>query len=190
VLLAIYFENPFGRPAAAGNLQKASAAAGAAAIAVAPAAEAAIVHSGQQDLMVSSSATSIDIDGDGDMDAEFSHSSSYASVEPRNGASFIITNSSSYFARDLSANYNISDSLSTGYWAAQSGYLVISGSGGFEGGGNEYIGVRFTNNGTGQIHYGWIQVNVAAGGTSVKIVDWAWEDTPNTPIPRGRYRSA
>jgi hypothetical protein len=44
-------------------------------------------------------------------------------------------------------------------------------------------GVRF--NISGQPHYAWLRLQVAADGSSLTIVDWAYEDAPNTPISAG-----
>ena len=55
----------------------------------------------------------------------------------------------------------------------------------FPGQGNRFIGVQFQNNGSGQTHFGWIQVNLAANFLTLTIVDWAWEDVPDTPILAG-----
>jgi len=46
-----------------------------------------------------------------------------------------------------------------------------------------FIGVSFLI--SGQPHYGWIRIDVAADCDSVTIVDYAYEDTPNTPIHAG-----
>ncbi len=47
------------------------------------------------------------------------------------------------------------------------------------------FGFRFTSSTTGSTHYGWVRINlptqIYVGQT--EIIDWAWEDTPNTPIP-------
>ncbi len=94
------------------------------------------------------------------------------------------------FLKTLTANYNIADTLDTagsGYWKygtiGPPQYFGKSNIGPFQGQGNKYIGVRFTNE-TGE-HFGWIRVNLAASSTSINIIDWAWEDTPGTSIPAG-----
>ncbi len=46
-----------------------------------------------------------------------------------------------------------------------------------------YIGVRFLIG--ANTHYGWIQIQSAADLTSTTIIDWAYEDQPDTPIHVG-----
>ncbi len=183
------------------NLALASAAAGGAALAMAPAAEAVIQYSGLQNIELTppNEFKPIDIDGDGDIDLEiykvppFPH----ALVYVMNGAS-LIKSSVSDFPKALSANYNIANTLNTitgdGSWAYSNNSVLGVGIniGQFPGAGNSYIGVRFINGDgsegtgtTGLLHYGWVQVNVHPNSTSVAVLDWAWEDTPNTPILAG-----
>lgn len=53
--------------------------------------------------------------------------------------------------------------------------------------GDNYAGVRFLDEITGQYHYGWIRFCVADtfGGQPRSIVEYAYEDTPNTAIAIG-----
>ncbi len=53
--------------------------------------------------------------------------------------------------------------------------------------GDNYAGVRFLDENTGQYHYGWIRFCVAEnfGGQPRSIVEYAYEDTPNTAITIG-----
>ncbi len=89
----------------------------------------------------------------------------------------------------MSVNYDIVDDSNTslagnGTWySPYSVYLGYSYGGPFQGKGNKYVGVRFTN-ATGE-HFGWIQVILTAGSSSLTIVDWAWEDEADTPILAG-----
>jgi hypothetical protein len=50
-------------------------------------------------------------------------------------------------------------------------------------GGTGIAGVRF--NIGGQDHYAWIRLDVALDGSSLTIVDWAYEDAPGTRISAG-----
>ncbi len=148
----------------------------------------------------------IDVDGDGDKDFDFSHGIAttgqviyLAFVSPYNNksdAQVLITGTPLAIpvASALSGNYTISSApAGRRIWNTNSkGQNLLSANkygsdfGYFQGPGDEYIGVRFINSvsggGDGQLHYGWIQVNVPTGVTSLTIVDWAWEDTPNAPI--------
>ncbi|GAK51791.1 collagenase, putative [Candidatus Moduliflexus flocculans] len=58
-----------------------------------------------------------------------------------------------------------------------------AGNGNFPAGAELFIGVRFTL--SGGTHYGWIRINVAAKCGSVEVVDYAYEDVPDTPIHLG-----
>ena len=53
--------------------------------------------------------------------------------------------------------------------------------------GDNYVGVRFTNEATGALHYGWIRFCVAEffGAQPRSIVEYAYESTPNTAIAIG-----
>ncbi|MFH1156222.1 MAG: IPTL-CTERM sorting domain-containing protein [Pseudomonadota bacterium] len=50
-----------------------------------------------------------------------------------------------------------------------------------------YIGVRFTIG--AETHYGWIYLQSTADATSTTIIDWAYEDQPDTPIHVGTRSS-
>ena len=191
-----------------GNLALASAAAGGAALAVAPAAEAAIQYSGVRDIMLMATNTTnhkynIDVDGDGN--DEFSIIN--ATPEPGVGLAFIyqLKESASVLgsyifdgfpyanAKALTANYNIGSisSQTSRFWTSNSDVVIGFGTvsdhyGNFPGAENKYIGVRFTKVENGPLHYGWIRVNLAANIQTITIVDWAWEDEADKPIPAGK----
>ena len=61
--------------------------------------------------------------------------------------------------------------------------LSASQAGNFCGAGDKYLGVRFDL--SGDTHYGWIRVNVAADCSRITIKDYAYEDAPDTPIKAG-----
>lgn len=49
------------------------------------------------------------------------------------------------------------------------------------------VGFRFTNENGGTVHYGWMRIALS-GTLSAQprtLVEWAFESTPNTPIPAG-----
>ncbi len=47
-----------------------------------------------------------------------------------------------------------------------------------------YVGCKFEG-GDGQTHYGWVHLEVAPGATSVTILAYGYESTPNTAISAG-----
>ncbi|OJJ20510.1 hypothetical protein BKI52_18820 [marine bacterium AO1-C] len=47
-----------------------------------------------------------------------------------------------------------------------------------------YVGVRFSN--AGNIHYGWLKLEVAADGQSYKLLEHAYHEQPNAPIRAGQ----
>lgn len=59
-------------------------------------------------------------------------------------------------------------------------------------GSSRYFAFRFVNAAAGTTHYGWIRLglpqSVFLGGT--EIIEWAWEDTPDTPIIVGNTGSS
>lgn len=52
---------------------------------------------------------------------------------------------------------------------------------------DQYIGVRFVI--SGDVHYGWIRVDVGSDGKSLTFKDYAYEQTPDTPIEAGSTAS-
>ena len=193
-------------PARLGNLALASAAAGGAALAMAPAAEAVIQHSGPQNIMLTDATGSpyaptsftINLDGDlfNDLKINHFHPTYYfnqASVELLNGASVLASYRSYYLhtAKALISDYNIANTLGNWRGAISGNGTNVLGAynatinGNFDGQGNRYLGVQFTNFTSNQRHFGWVQINVAANTSSLKIVDWAWEDTPGVSILAG-----
>lgn len=48
-----------------------------------------------------------------------------------------------------------------------------------------YLGLRFDAGG-GNIHYGWVRLDVATNGDSFTIKDYAWNETPNQSILAGQ----
>ncbi len=88
----------------------------------------------------------------------------------------------------LPTNYVINSGLFLASGTTQRKYLGRgnANTGEFPAQGNKFIGVQFKNaGGAGPTHFGWIQVTVGVNSTSMTIIDWAWEDTPNTPILAG-----
>lgn len=181
-------------PAGPGKLALASAAAGGAALAITPAAEAVIQYSGLQNIMLTGRVSNIDVDGDGNGD--FSIGQYNIRIDRRffaaahvflNGGESLIT--SGGYVQALSANYNISSTnnlTGAGTWKGGNRLrLGLVDYGLFPDAGNKYIGVRFNNATDNKLHYGWIQVNLAADSASLTIVDWAWEDEGHTPILAG-----
>ncbi len=65
-------------------------------------------------------------------------------------------------------------------WFASSSSLNTHG---FLGGGDQLIGLKF-NIGTA-VHYGWARINVSPNASSMVIVDWAYESTPDSTILAG-----
>ena len=47
-----------------------------------------------------------------------------------------------------------------------------------------YVGVQFTID--GNTHYGWLKIQVAADGSSYKLLEHAYHEQPNTPIKAGQ----
>ncbi len=197
-----------------GNLALASAAAGGAALAIAPAAEATIVYSGVRDIMLTATSeegfdyryTPIYMDENDDVDFYRTHlyipeEGFGAIIYPEGEYAGIIKYTTGKYtyegfnpipvAKPLSANYNIANitnSGANGFWYSRDpAALGLDNSGPFPDGTNKFIGVRFTNE-DGE-HFGWIRVNLAANSTSIKIVDWAYEDDVDKAIPAGKGAS-
>ena len=64
--------------------------------------------------------------------------------------------------------------------------LGIASSSWFLGAGNALLGIRFINYiPVPSGHYGWMRINIDARAEEFVVVDWAYEETPNAPIPAG-----
>ena len=98
----------------------ASAASGVAALGMVPAAEAAIQHSGPQNILVANATTGIDIDGDGSSNFKFEQKYGggkyFAQIHPLNPApesNSVIKTSAAGYAKALPTNYLVRSALST-----------------------------------------------------------------------------
>ncbi|MBL7882690.1 MAG: T9SS type A sorting domain-containing protein [Bacteroidia bacterium] len=61
--------------------------------------------------------------------------------------------------------------------------LISYTVGNFPGTTDKYIGFKFDL--AGQTHYGWARVDVSALSNQIVLKDYAYDATPNTPIPAG-----
>ena len=50
-------------------------------------------------------------------------------------------------------------------------------------GGTGFVGFRFENN--SNTYYGWARLDINPGGLDGEVIDFAYEDSPNTPIATG-----
>jgi hypothetical protein len=174
-------------------------------LAVVPSAEAAIQHSGVQNLTVNSSTTPVfvDMDGDSNNDFEFTHTTNMYSAQSGlglnalGGASVIIMSDTGHSDwANLAANYSIRSNINSPLswedgWEPLAGYYYTSGS--FNSNGVQgYLGVRFTSStcNNGNFHYGWIQWRTDNSTTQGTVVDWAYETTCNTRILAGAGQQA
>ena len=184
---------------------KVYSAAAAGVLALAPAAEAAIVHSGPQNLPVSSSQSqSIDLNNDGTNDFVFGYFglSSYPFpyyvylISAAGGQGHIAGDAHSDPVR-LPNNYPIGSNLPSPSYYWNNGQNTLNGSlfgsttdtmGSFNNA-TGYIGVRFNADcGTA---YGWIQYQgvTTIGNTATgTIIDWAYDNTCQ-PIAAGQTQS-
>lgn len=64
------------------------------------------------------------------------------------------------------------------------GWLVSAYGYGQWGGESGYLGIRFTG-GDGAIHYAWVELEVATGGTQVIVKGHAYQNTPDQAINAG-----
>lgn len=175
-------------------------------------ADAAIVYSGIGNWTVDSGNTprNIDLNGDTTIDFKISYThytftttgtwKRYAiqfSNIASTGASVLAPGNGGFVAKKLE-NSAISAGLSSWKYGTGGRRLnekFVTGTapsstytrGNFVGGGPGYIGVRF--NISGAPHYGWIQYEGSVDGKSGTIIDWAYEDTPNTAILAGQKPS-
>ena len=108
-------------------------------------------------------------------------------LQQENAYGAVLGTTGSYWGRAFSKSTYITPAANS-EWNPYGSLAAIYNSstvrGNFAGRGNKYLGVRFRA-GDGQIHYGWVQVNVPANASSVTIVNWAYEDQPNAPIGAG-----
>ncbi len=179
------------------------------ALAIAGQAEAAVVYSGLQNIVINTPNTSqlIDLNNDGTNDFGFRYvySTTYFGNSNR-GFDLVRINYNqhidSYSHADparLPGGYLIQPNLPNQpafYWDTENNdtlgtYYGSSTMGVFRGQ-TGYIGVRFqsqTCNGS-NYHYGWIQFSLNNNATSGTIIDWAYETNCNQPIQAGQQQVA
>jgi hypothetical protein len=184
---------------------KVYSAAAAGVLALAPSANAAIQYSGLQNLPVDSSHTPQNIDLNGDLSTEFifnykaSGNTHKIFQSQSHGAQVIGAFSFGPVIR-LSSNYQIKGTLVPGFsWYVHPILNLIRSSYGsyfFYGNFNNatgFMGVRFHTKACqgSDWNYGWIryQGTTSPGSASGDIIDWAYEDSCNTPIAAGATRS-
>lgn len=97
-------------------------------------------------------------------------------------SSFGIIGTNSYQCEPLSNN----DVISVGASFNVNGFTWNIGSNGwndFEGAGDKYVGVRFSI--AGEVHYGWILINVDANSVGLTVKDYGYESQPNVGVHAG-----
>ena len=109
-----------------------------------------------------------------------------------------IYGSAGFAAEALNSGDNIGSAavFNTNTWATVgrllsssfSGYGFSSVVGPLTGAGEKFIGVSFDIG--GNLHYGWIRIDLAADAGSYTIFDYAYEDQPNVAINAGDGASA
>jgi hypothetical protein len=159
-----------------------SAIAGAGAVLIPPPAEAAVVYSGIQNKQVSgTNYATVDFDGGG-YEFTFIHMTTGG-----NHSQYVFAAAQLSFA----GTGNLPNRLVDGDMVDSNSIVntessAIIATGGGKGnflGTSGYLGVRFvidTNS-----HYGWIQFKSTTDASVGTIIDWAYEDTPDTPIKAG-----
>ena len=149
-------------------------------------ADAQIVYSGLQNLVVSMNDTvAIDINNDGINDFSFMLDSITNKVAKIHNLDASNKWMGSSYVYALQKGNSIKGSSSSYFRNNYSllGATWLSGSkvhGYFPGHGNRYVGVNFMI-GT-EVHPGWIKINIPNNVSQIKIIDWAYEQTPNTYI--------
>ncbi len=123
------------------------------------------------------------MDGNGTADIYFTRSGSTVSHDSRTFGS-VIQLSGSAPVVDLPTNYAIGPTVVNYSWTGEDG-TVFSSTGGPFFGQVGCIGVRFRYTGMGGYYYGWIRFDGRSAPTAGTIVDWAYEDTINSPINAG-----
>ena len=141
--------------------------------------------------MVTFDTYNIDLDGDGvddfAMQLNTSSSGSFSGdidrlVSNNNwmGTGFASALSSGVAVNSAVADWDTNDTpWDLGYYS-QAGSAIY---GPFPGAGDKFIGVKFDI--SGETHYGWIRVNLAADAQSMTVVDWAYESTAGLQIFTG-----
>ena len=156
--------------------------------------DAAIQYSGPRNLPINEPVytATVDLNSDGVNDFYFlftSFFSSFIGAVGRPPGNHLLVSYTDFFAyaKNLATNYIINDDAN--YWfflGTLNGFYSTYGFGNFDGA-TGYIGVRFLIN--GNTHYGWIQYRGDLLSASGTIIDWAYEDFPDTPIRAGQKQS-
>jgi hypothetical protein len=112
---------------------------------------------------------------------------------PGTGAAFASSSSGEVRAMSSGNAINSAGSFNSSQGtgaAVQSTYVVGYGSfgpytnGAWSGASNMYLGFRFTS--AGNLHYGWMRMDVDATAENVTIYDWAYNSTPDAGINAGQ----
>lgn len=69
------------------------------------------------------------------------------------------------------------------YYVNSFGSIFSGAFGVIDGAGETFVGVSFEIG--GNTHYGWIRMEMPADHSFVRVIDFAYEDVPNTPIAAG-----
>ena len=165
------------------------------ALGLASQADAAVQYSGPRNIPINASVytATVDLNGDGVNDFYFLFSSLFSSfigaIGRPPGNHLLATFSYIFaYAKNLATNYLINDAADHWFFLGTlNGFYSTYGFGNFDGA-TGYIGVRFLIN--GNTHYGWIQYRGDLLSASGTIIDWAYEDYPDTPIRAGQRQSA
>ncbi len=169
------------------------------ALAVAPAADAQIIYTDiEPDLCVSIDSAPIDIDGNGSPEFEIFHGKYVATyygdlnLNPPGGTLGVM----SYIGpagRPYVSALSLSGSVSIGpgqsFGSASHPYSNLFGQrlgpgGAWDGGNDAFVGLVFTHDINGTIHYGWLRLT-SFGKNILCAAEWAYESTPNAPITAG-----
>jgi hypothetical protein len=94
----------------------------------------------------------------------------------------------------MAATVNVVDAKNLGdnfgnWWQSYDSYIFqIPEFMTMNGAGNKYIGLRLFKN--GNYYYGWVQVNVYTNADFVTVINYGFEDIPNTKITAGQTVSS
>ncbi|MCG8700997.1 MAG: Ig-like domain-containing protein [Bacteroidales bacterium] len=161
-------------------------ASAAALLSLSQSADAQIVYSSKQDIILNSGnkLEKINVDGDTKDDFVFSfYTSGFIYMVNSNTNNKALGDGHGHWCTALDSDYNVHKFRTN--WSGNI-FLASTTLGDFHGNGEKFIGVKFDID--ENVHFGWFRVEIPQNGTELKIVDWAYNATPDSAIITGHQK--
>ncbi len=147
-----------------------------------------VVHTEFSDRVLPVGGTPIDLDGNGSIDFLFCYSDvtsfgRFCDALPYSGRYVATHGAGGLMTMGIGPNQTIPDNLS---WSTDGNLMILVSEGGTIQGDwanrndEKFVALRLFQG--GGMYYGWARVRNMGGPENFRLRDWAFENTPNTPI--------